>query len=81
MVEVKEAKRWADVKDSEEDVTTNAATKQAAAAATALTTAKAAISKANHQSAHAREASAPFQQCADVARAESIRASGEVVVK
>ena len=75
MVEVKEAKRWADVEDSDGDLTTNAATEQAAAVATAPTTDQAALAKAKYKSVHALDASAPFQQCADVVHTDSIRAS------
>ena len=76
MVEVKEAKRWADVEDSEGDLTTNVATEQATAAATALTTAQAALAKAKYKCVHAPEAAAPFQQyCADMLHTDSIRAS------
>ena len=76
IVEVKETKRWADVEDSDGDLTTNAATEQAAAAATALTTAQAALAKAKYKSVHAPEAAAPFQQyCADMVHTDSIRAS------
>ena len=62
--------------DNNAQAALNAATEQAAAAATALTTAQAALAKAKYKSVHAPEAAAPFQQCcADMVHTDSIRAS------
>ena len=82
IVEVKETKRWADVEDSDEGLTTSK--QNDAASEYEKTTQENKISKTEYKSVHALDASAPSQQCcADVVHTHSIRApqAAEQVLK